>query len=421
MSSDDEETYEPQQEDISEHIETDYPVGVEVEVPGTRGQLFKTVLTEGSGRRPPKGSKVHVHYVGTLASDGSKFDSSRDRDQLFDFALGKGSVIKGWDVGVATMKKGEKAILKCLPEYAYGARGSPPKIPANATLNFEVELFFWENMEDISKNKDKSLMKSTLVEGTNWERPDYETELVCNVSVLNSEEEDAAVLHTQADWKIVIGETELPTGLEDALQSMKKGETAVVKVANVTHTTDFPALKAGSPAFLRIELKEFEKVQTWKVDQTSKVPEAKKRKDAGNEHFKKGAYEKAIAKYKRGLEFIEYADGLPEDLAAEAQALKITMWSNIAQCYLNSRDLRSCVEYCNKVLAVDANNTKALFRRGKANGAAQEWEAGSKDLKRLLEIDPNNADAARELNDIQMAMKKHEAQQKARYANLFKA
>jgi peptidylprolyl isomerase len=80
-----------------------------------------------------------AHYTGTLL-DGSKFDSSRDRGTEFKFTLGTGQVIRAWDLGFASMKLGEKAILTCKAEYAYGASGSPPKIPANATLKFDVEL-----------------------------------------------------------------------------------------------------------------------------------------------------------------------------------------------------------------------------------------------------------------------------------------
>ena len=102
---------------------------------------------DASGGTPPAGAKVEVHYVGTLLSDGSKFDSSRDRPGNFKFVIGKGAVIKGWDTGVATMHKGEKAELFCRADYAYGEPGSPPKIPGGATLKFEVELLSWAEKE----------------------------------------------------------------------------------------------------------------------------------------------------------------------------------------------------------------------------------------------------------------------------------
>ena len=81
-----------------------------------------------------------IFYAGTLVSDGSKFDSSRDRGKTFKFTIGQGQVIKGWDEGFASMKVGEKAILKVRHDYGYGERGSPPKIPGKADLFFDVEL-----------------------------------------------------------------------------------------------------------------------------------------------------------------------------------------------------------------------------------------------------------------------------------------
>jgi len=95
---------------------------------------------EGAEGPPPSGNEVTAHYTGTLKSDGSKFDSSRDRGQPFKFTIGQGQVIAGWDEGFASMKVGEKAILHITPSYGYGASGSPPKIPADADLIFDVEL-----------------------------------------------------------------------------------------------------------------------------------------------------------------------------------------------------------------------------------------------------------------------------------------
>lgn len=88
-----------------------------------------------------------------MAENGEKFDSSRDRGEPFSFSLGKSQVIKGWDIGVATMKQDEVCELLCRADYAYGSSGSPPKIPGDAQLKFEIELLRFEG-EDISPERD---------------------------------------------------------------------------------------------------------------------------------------------------------------------------------------------------------------------------------------------------------------------------
>jgi len=103
------------------------------------GGVIKHVKHPGEGGFPPKGSTITAHYTGTLASDGSQFDSSHGKAP-FHFTLGAGQVIKGWDYGFATMKKGEQATLTITSQYAYGFGGHPPVIPGGATLIFEVEL-----------------------------------------------------------------------------------------------------------------------------------------------------------------------------------------------------------------------------------------------------------------------------------------
>jgi len=96
-------------------------------------------LTVGDGAEAVAGEEVTVHYTGWL-TNGSKFDSSKDRFQPFSFPLGAGHVIKGWDQGVVGMKVGGKRKLTIPPELGYGARGAGGVIPPNATLVFEVEL-----------------------------------------------------------------------------------------------------------------------------------------------------------------------------------------------------------------------------------------------------------------------------------------
>lgn len=96
-------------------------------------------LINGNGSAPQRGQMVRVHYTGWLTT-GEKFDSSVDRNDPFEFVLGAGQVIGGWDLGVAQMKVGDKAKLTIPPDLGYGADGYPGCIPPNATLIFEVEL-----------------------------------------------------------------------------------------------------------------------------------------------------------------------------------------------------------------------------------------------------------------------------------------
>ncbi|MFQ5930963.1 MAG: FKBP-type peptidyl-prolyl cis-trans isomerase [Nitrospiraceae bacterium] len=111
-----------------------------------RGKLVKTDsglqymdLVFGTGRQAELGDTATVHYTGWL-SDGTKFDSSLDRNRPFSFRVGAGQVIRGWDEGVGSMREGGKRKLIIPPHLGYGPRGAGAAIPPNATLTFEVEL-----------------------------------------------------------------------------------------------------------------------------------------------------------------------------------------------------------------------------------------------------------------------------------------
>ncbi|XVF36929.1 hypothetical protein REPUB_Repub19eG0101300 [Reevesia pubescens] len=113
-----------------------------IDLSGDGGVVKKIITRAKVGALAPSEDlpTVDVHYEGTLAETGEVFDTTREDNSVFSFELGKGTTIQAWDIALRTMKVGEVAKITCKPEYAYGTAGSPPDIPPNATLIFEVEL-----------------------------------------------------------------------------------------------------------------------------------------------------------------------------------------------------------------------------------------------------------------------------------------
>jgi len=192
--------------------------------------IKKEIITEApseSYKKPKTGDEVTVHYVGTLESDGTEFDSSRARSKPFEVTLGKGQVIKGWDLGVATMKKGEVAKFTLAPEYAYGDEGSPPKIPEKATLIFEVELISWKSKDDLFG--DEGVIKTLTKEGSGWKTPKKGDEVFIS---LKSTAADGTVIEERGSFEYCLGSATLgplAKACDQALQGMKKGEEAELK------------------------------------------------------------------------------------------------------------------------------------------------------------------------------------------------
>lgn len=401
------------------HYVQDAKVGDEQDVTKDGG-VRKECLVEGQGYdRPPKGAKVRVHYVGTLASDGSKFDSSRDRDEPFEFELGKGAVIKGWDEGVATMRRGEKSVLTCTADYAYGEQGSGPKIPGGATLKFEVELLGWESREDVSKDRDKSIMKTITKASTgdSWEKPEYEA--TCTIDIKGPG-------YDKQDWEIVLGDDQLPPGVETCVESMKKGEECGATI-QAQHLGDGDwgqlGLGAGDEGTYALALKEFEKVKSrWSLKGREKIDAAQKRKDEGNALYKAQKLARAQRKYNKAFEITGDDYDASDDEKKELRVLKLPLLTNLAAVELALKDYKGCIKHCGQALEADGSSVKALLRRAKALNATEDLDACRADLDRILGaggLDEGNAEARKELERLRKKMRAQDAKDRRIFGDMF--
>ncbi|KAG6417218.1 hypothetical protein SASPL_119371 [Salvia splendens] len=278
--------------------------------------LKKKLIKEGEGwETPDNGDEVHVHYTGTLL-DGTKFDSSRDRGDPFTFTLGQGQVIKGWDLGIKTMKKGENAIFTIPAELAYGESGSPPTIPPNATLQFDVELLSWVSVKDICK--DGGIFKKVLKEGEKWENPkDPDDVLVNYVAKL----EDGTVVSKADGAEFTVEEGLFCPALAKAVKTMKKGEKVLLTVKPQYGFGEKGKSTSGNEgavppnATLNIELE----LVSWKtvsnVTDDKKVVKKILKEGEGYERPNEGAIVrlKLVGKLQDGAVFVKKGHGDNED------------------------------------------------------------------------------------------------------------
>jgi len=186
------------------------------------------VSPKDSWKKPKAGDELTVHYVGSL-EDGTQFDSSRDRGEPIKFTIGQGQVIKGWELGIATMTKGETSKLTIQPEYAYGEAGSEPTIPPNAVLIFEVELIGILSKDDLFG--DDGCVKSTIKEGSaSWSHPSKGSEVSMS---LKATAEGDTLVEDRYEIDYVIGSADLGEDLgrviDKALKEMSKDEVCSLK------------------------------------------------------------------------------------------------------------------------------------------------------------------------------------------------
>ncbi|KAJ3163812.1 hypothetical protein HK101_000592 [Irineochytrium annulatum] len=231
--------------------------------------VVKKILRRGKGfEYPEKHFEVQVNYIGRLVEEGKEegtgreFDRCQDRERPFTFFVGKGQVIKGWNRAIRTMKKGEISRVTIQPKYAYGEAGFGDVIPPNATLEFEIELLGWKNVNALSKDG-KVTIKMLKESATGWQTPKAGWEVTVNYIAKCDGVEFADVKdHTfiVTDSPDAVGDT--PPYFSLAIQKFKKASNEVAcDVGLITimppHRVPHPAVKEGSVVTYEVSLVEW--------------------------------------------------------------------------------------------------------------------------------------------------------------------
>ncbi|CAI2352471.1 unnamed protein product [Caenorhabditis sp. 36 PRJEB53466] len=390
--------------------------------PKKDGGVLKLVKKEGQGIvKPTTGTTVKVHYVGSL-ENGTKFDSSRDRGDLFTFNLGRGNVIKGWDIGVATMTKGEVAEFTIRSDYGYGNAGSPPKIPGGSTLLFEVELFDWA-AEDISPDRDGNILRTVIVEGSKNSYPSDTSNVTAHIVGTHQGTE---FYNREVRFSIGEGsEEQLPEGVERALRRFQLGEKSKIELrgSKFTYGNSPPLgsnLPPNAPLEFTIFLKEFEKVPaTWEMTAEEKLDAAKKAKDRGTEFLAKGNLKLAYNKYKRAEEVLEYEKSTDPEQVAQRDAILTGAYLNLSLVCSKQDEQVECIKWCDKVLETKPENVKALYRKANALLTMNEIRDAMKLFEKIVSIEPENKAAAQQLLVCKSTLREQNERDKKRFKNLF--
>ncbi|XP_076615292.1 peptidyl-prolyl cis-trans isomerase FKBP5 [Chaetodon auriga] len=392
--------------------------GIDV-TPNKDQGVIKVVKRQGiDGDRPMIGDRVTVHYTGKLLN-GKKFDCSRDRKEPFCFNVGKGQVLKAWDIGVLSMQGGEVCTLLCKPEYAYGIAGNPNKIPPSSSVVFEMELLKFEGE---MLTDDGGILRRIKVKGDGYTNPNDGARVDVHL-----EGSCGGRLFDCRDVSFIVGEAEdkgVPLGVDRAMDKMQKGECCILylKPKYGFGSEGKPEYKIGpdKDVVYEVTLKDFTRAkESWEMDLNEKLDLAAGVKHKGNQYFKAGQHYQAVIQYQRIVSWLEMECGSGIEQQKRIQDFILTSHLNLALCFLRMKEFSQVVENCNKVIELDESNEKALYRRGEARLLRNEFSLAMADFQQVLQVNPSNRAARAQISICLSKIKEHHEQDKKTYANMF--
>jgi FK506-binding protein 4/5 len=207
---------------------------------------------------------------------------------------------------------------------------------------------------------------------------------------------------------------------------MKKGEVALVTIdpeyafGSNESQQELAVVPPNSTVTYEVDLLTFDKErESWDMNTEEKIEAASKKKEEGNSKFKGGKYSLASKRYEKAVKFIEYDTSFSEEEKKQAKALKVACNLNDAACKLKLKDYKQAEKLCTKVLELESTNVKALYRRAQAYMELSDLDLAEFDVKKALEIDPNNREVKLEQKRLKEKMKEFNKKEAKFYGNMF--
>ncbi|KAL8162931.1 hypothetical protein V2J09_014420 [Rumex salicifolius] len=364
------------------------------------GGVMKKIIIEGEGWATPRdGDEVSVQFEARL-ENGVLVSKSKENT---DFFVGDGSLCPAIHKAVKTMRKGEKAELTVRFSYGYGVYDSGRFGTTNLNPNVTIYLELMSCRSVVDVTGDKKILKKILAPGQGFDNPSEGS--IVKVQYIGRLENGSVFDKKGSDeepFEYTCLQEEVNEGIDRAIMTMKKGEKAQVTMDHIYG--DLKLNSDDTKIIYDIQLLDFTKEKPfWKME-THEKEEARWKCTIQSREI--------LASLKEALKYLEFNHSFTDEEKSLAKNLEASCYLNNAACKLKLEEYNEVSRLCSKVLEQDPSNVKALFRRSQAYMKTSELEKAEADIKRALEIDPNNRDIKveyRVLKDKQKENDYHQA------------
>lgn len=390
--------------------------------------VVKKIINEGQGWESPRAPYEVKAWISAKTNDGRLLWSHTEGEPFF-FTFGKSELPEGFEMGVGTMSRGEKAMIYVKSQYLTEC-SVLPQVTGLEEVHFEVELVHFVQVRDVLG--DGRLIKRRILDGRGefpMDCPLQDSQLCVHYKGMLLDDKKTVFYDTRVDndgqpLEFCSGEGLVPEGFEMSVRLMLPGEVALVSCPPDYAYDKFPRpanVPEGAYVEWEIELLGFEMPKDWTgLSFRSIMAEAESIRCTGNRLFKEGKYALAKAKYEKVLRDFNHVNPQDDEEGKEFSNTRNMLHLNVAACYLKLGECRKSIEICDKVLDANPVHVKALYRRGMAYMELGDFQDAKNDFEKMMKFDKSSEpDAKAALQKLKQTQQEVARKAKKQFGGLF--